>query len=81
MRIHDEAPSTVAAQEASCFDLWVKDSGRGWGKDGAFILKAPAGLGALVASYVQEGRHNKLADFDDHLDDVTRDWTNKGLLS
>ena len=33
-------------------------------------------VASLVDAYVSEGRHRKIADFDDHLEDVTADWRN-----
>mmetsp|Transcript_41100 Transcript_41100/g.131491 ORF Transcript_41100/g.131491 Transcript_41100/m.131491 type:complete len:211 (+) Transcript_41100:1177-1809(+) len=43
-------------------------------------LKEGTPGGALVG-LVEEGRQGNLSDFDDHLEDITRDWLNPSLLA
>lgn len=57
--------------------LFVKDGPRGWVSGSAASKKAQlacptGGLRGLVVQYTNEGRHRKLADFEDHLDDIAR---------
>jgi hypothetical protein len=33
----------------------------------------------LYAASVGDGKHRQLADFDEHLEDLSRDWTNRDL--
>ncbi|EIE26459.1 chlorophyll antenna size regulatory protein [Coccomyxa subellipsoidea C-169] len=60
--------------------LWVKD-GRGWVRSAANRLKADSGgLADLYMEMLLQGKHSQISDFDDHLNDLTKDWTNKDLL-
>ncbi len=67
--------------------LFFKDGPRQWaraaiakGEDSAAVSAAPrnsficplAGVEGLIQQYTQEGRHYKLVDFEDHLEDITR---------
>lgn len=48
------------------------------GRDGCCrVIEAGEGAAALVRSKMYRG----LVDFDDHLSDVSLDWTNAGLAS
>jgi len=66
--------------------LLHKDASRGWihapttGPEAAFQCPV-AGMADLLSGYVAEGRHQRLADFEDHLDDLKKDWMNPDLLS
>ncbi len=62
-----------------------RPGGGAWGPPGPGAalgaLECPvAGVADLLAEYVGEGRHRRLADFEDHLEDLTADWLNPGLL-
>jgi hypothetical protein len=35
----------------------------------------------LLQQYITQGLHFKLSDFDNHLDDISKDWTNEKLFS
>jgi hypothetical protein len=65
--------------------LLHKDGSRGWihapttGSEATFTFPR-GGVADLLVAYVEEGRHRKLVDFEDHLDNITLDWLNKGLL-
>ena len=65
--------------------LYTKDTGKGWQhsagseggtKDGQAPVKLTYGRGGdvpgLYVEYVGEGRHRTLADFEDHVDDISR---------
>lgn len=65
--------------------LLHKDNARGWinapttGNEASF--KCPSeGVAGLMSSLVKQGKHHKLVDFEDHLDDITLDWLNKEIL-
>jgi hypothetical protein len=34
----------------------------------------------MLPQYAGEGRHLALCDFEEHLDDISLDWLNSGLL-
>jgi|688.fasta_scaffold2583115_1 hypothetical protein len=65
--------------------LLHKDGTRGWihapttGAEAAFSCPT-GGVADLLTAYVEEGRQRKIVDFEDHLDDISLDWLNKGLL-
>mmetsp|Transcript_34962 Transcript_34962/g.89442 ORF Transcript_34962/g.89442 Transcript_34962/m.89442 type:complete len:199 (+) Transcript_34962:70-666(+) len=59
-------------------ELFTRD--RGWNKqDGLKYLDA--GVADILADYLRDGRQATLADFEDHLEDVTKDWMNPTLLA
>lgn len=62
--------------------LWWKDGQRGWTKVPAAAAQCPAAKGAAaqLTQLVGGGRHQELADFEDHLDDLAADWLNPTLL-
>ncbi|KAL4424106.1 hypothetical protein ABPG75_001407 [Micractinium tetrahymenae] len=78
------AQAGSAEPEQPVLHLFSKDGARGWiraasGKSGA--LRRPAGgVAAQLAQFTGQGRHQQLADFEEHLEDLGRDWTNAGLL-
>eukprot|EP00887_Chlorella_sp_A99_P005971 scaffold27.g5971.t1 len=64
--------------------LFHRDGGRGWARahaGGELLLACPSsGLAELLGQLMSEGRHRRLADFEDHLGDIRLDWLNAGLL-
>jgi hypothetical protein len=77
------APFPPSRQESNVLDVFLRDGAKVWARAGpssGFTVAAPGGMGETVAAQVAAGTHRRLSDFDDHLDDITRDWTNKGLL-
>ena len=40
----------------------------------------PTALPPMLPQYAGEGRHLALCDFEEHLDDISLDWLNPGLL-
>ena len=67
---------------APLVQLSARAAGSGqWGRVPAAAVACPsAGVGALVSGYLAEGRHQRLVDFEDHLEDISRDWLNPSLL-
>ena len=62
--------------------LHVQDSGKGWrvgGAQSSLMLREPA-VNGILKDYLAEGRHMQVVDFEDHLADITKDWTNPHLL-
>lgn len=70
------------AAAPALFKLHTSDGRGGWAlENGAEALKLhAAGLVPQLEQYTAEGRHRKLADFEDHLDDVSLDWLNLTLI-
>lgn len=62
-------------------NAWVctGDHGKGVQDNGRLALSANAL--DLAQSYLEEGRHNGVVDFDDHFEDVTLDWRNLSLTA
>ena len=56
--------------------LFTREGGRGWSKQGATSGKqlecSSAGVAARVVQMHKEGRHKQLQDFDDHLEHLNR---------
>ncbi|DBA95771.1 hypothetical protein WJX77_000427 [Trebouxia sp. C0004] len=76
--------SSLQKKAGEFLQLYVKDeSGRNWVKSPVdSSLKYDSG--SVLSVFLQmctEGRHTKLSDFDDHLNDLGRDWRNKDLLT
>ncbi|KAL4856488.1 ER membrane protein complex subunit 8/9 [Chlorella vulgaris] len=76
-----------AGGEAPVLQLFVKDGARGWikvapsGSSGKPGLRCPTqGVAAQLAQLASKGMHRSLADFEQHLDDISADWLNPGLL-
>lgn len=44
-------------------------------------LLLQGGAGPLLTDKVAAGTHRLIVDFDNHLEDITQDWTNADLLS
>jgi Uncharacterised protein family (UPF0172) len=65
--------------EAGFLDLFVREGTRGWARadrhaDGrpAALEYSGSGLTDVYTCYLSEGRHRRLSDFDDHLDNIER---------
>ncbi len=59
-----------------------KDPNRGWRKSGAAVAVQPGGLQQLRDAFVallKAQAHRQVADFDDHLDDVSK-WVSELIL-
>lgn len=66
--------------------LYFKSEDRSWaaaraeGGQGR-VQHAAGDVAQLYVRYISEGRHRRLADFDEHLEDLSRDWTNRLLAA
>ncbi|XP_073009044.1 ER membrane protein complex subunit 8/9 homolog [Typha latifolia] len=65
--------------------LYTRDSSKSWrqvGSDGSsqLILKEPSANIVLV-DYIASQKWQELVDFDDHLDDISKDWLNPDLFN
>eukprot|EP00250_Pteridium_aquilinum_P000937 c11121_g1_i1 orf=141-758(+) len=63
--------------------MYLRDASRVWkqagGTNGELLLK-DASANNLLEAYMAEGRHQSIVDFDEHLDDITKDWMNRALF-
>ena len=63
----------AAAKRHTVWQLWVKDGSKGWSRGSTSELHySGAEVAKLFADFHSVGRHHKLYDFDDHLNDITR---------
>ncbi|KAG8043138.1 hypothetical protein GUJ93_ZPchr0586g11348 [Zizania palustris] len=65
--------------------LYTRDSSKSWrqaGSDGSsqLTLKEPS-TNMVLADHVATKKWQQVIDFDDHLDDISKDWLNPGLLA
>ncbi|XP_006652142.1 ER membrane protein complex subunit 8/9 homolog [Oryza brachyantha] len=65
--------------------LYTRDSSKSWrqaGSDGSsqLTLKEPS-TNMVLADHVTTKKWQQVVDFDDHLDDISKDWLNQGLLA
>jgi len=93
-RIHSHTPEACALlvdnsrlqqylqqKSPSFLQVYVKEGGKQWSHStGASLLADDATVPQLFMDYHAEGRHQELVDFDDHLNDIRRDWFNSQLL-
>ncbi|XP_047076066.1 ER membrane protein complex subunit 8/9 homolog [Lolium rigidum] len=64
--------------------LYTRDSSKSWrqaGSDGSsqLSLKEPS-TNVVLADHVTTKKWQQVVDFDDHLDDISKDWLNPSLL-
>ncbi|KAJ6834837.1 putative ER membrane protein complex subunit 8/9-like protein [Iris pallida] len=64
--------------------LYSRDSSKTWrqsGSDGSnqLALKEPS-ANTVLLDYISSEKWEEIVDFDDHLDDISKDWLNPGLL-
>lgn len=64
--------------------LYSRDSSKNWrqsGSDGTnqLTLKEPS-ANAVLLDYITSEKWEEVVDFDDHLDDITKDWLNPNLF-
>ena len=69
--------AAVAVSAPPLLSLFFKDGPRGWaaaaaGSNSRRFSCPTAGIKGLIEQYTAEGRHRKLADFEDHLSDISR---------
>ncbi|CAI5476363.1 unnamed protein product [Closterium sp. Yama58-4] len=81
-----ESKSAAPVEAHHAFKLYTCDSARVWryqkpavagGSTSAATMRVrPATVAGILQSYLEEGRQWRLCDFEEHLDDVSRDWRN-----
>ncbi|XP_024439117.1 ER membrane protein complex subunit 8/9 homolog isoform X2 [Populus trichocarpa] len=70
--------------QAAILLLYTRDASKNWklaGSDGGCQLttKEPA-ANAVLLDYISSKKWEDVVDFDDHLDDITKDWLNPELF-
>ncbi|XP_061337623.1 ER membrane protein complex subunit 8/9 homolog [Gastrolobium bilobum] len=65
--------------------LYVRDASKNWKSvqsDGnsRFSLREPS-ANLILLDYISSEKWNDIVDFDDHLDDISKDWLNPGLFN
>ncbi|KAI5055391.1 hypothetical protein GOP47_0028912 [Adiantum capillus-veneris] len=65
--------------------LYLRDTNRVWkhaGQGGtvAELVSQERSSNSLLKAYMEEGRHQSIVDFDEHLDDISKDWMNQSLF-
>lgn len=65
----------------SFLQLYERQRGAsGWKASARTVGLQSETLPKQYISCIGDGKHRQLADFDDHLDDLTRDWTNPSIV-
>lgn len=65
--------------------LYTRDASKNWrlvGADGGsqLMIKEPS-ANIVLLDYISTEKWRNVVDFDDHLDDITKDWLNPGLFN
>lgn len=77
-------PKTGSRKPA--MQMYLRDSSRIWkqarqaGGTSVELLLKETSANNLLEAYMAEGRHQSIVDFDEHLDDITKDWMNRALF-
>lgn len=59
--------------------LYTKSGSKGWSRTPG--LNCPSeGLAERLAEYVQEERHMRIVDFEEHVDDISKNWLDSDVL-
>lgn len=69
---------------AGVFEAYIKDGPKGWARampssSSGPSLSVPAVLPGVLLKFMGEGRQHTIADFEEHMDDLERDWLNQGI--
>ncbi|XP_057450461.1 ER membrane protein complex subunit 8/9 homolog isoform X1 [Lotus japonicus] len=72
-------------ERGAVMQLYVRDASKNWKlvpSDGnsRFSLKEPS-ANLVLSDYISSEKWNNIVDFDDHLDDLSKDWLNPGLFN
>lgn len=64
--------------------LYTRDASRSWKLSGSdvssqFAIKEPS-ANIVLLDYISTGKADNIIDFDDHLDDISKDWLNTDLF-
>lgn len=69
---------TLAAHR---LQVHVADGSKNWQKSNAKTTLPPAtDVSSTMQRYLQAGTHTRLVDFEDHLEDIAKNWLNTELL-
>lgn len=67
--------------------LYTRDASKVWRQAGSsgslgvrLVFKEPA-ANTVLWDYITEGREQDVVDFDEHLDDISKDWLNSNLFN
>lgn len=62
--------------------LYTKDASRSWKLVGSdrLTFKEPS-ANVILLDYISSQKWKDITDFDDHLDDISKDWLNSGLFN
>lgn len=62
--------------------LYTKDASRSWKLVGSdrLTFKEPS-ANVILLDYISSEKWKDITDFDDHLDDISKDWLNSGLFN
>ena len=59
--------------------LYTKISSKGWSRTPG--LNCPTeGIAERLAEYVQEERHMRIVDFEEHVDDISKNWLDSDVV-
>ncbi|CAM6032795.1 unnamed protein product [Sphagnum compactum] len=67
--------------------LYVREAVRGWRQSGpggvqsADLVLKEATANSILTDYISEHREQLVVDFDEHLDDISKDWLNTSLFN
>ncbi|KAI3769129.1 hypothetical protein L6452_00229 [Arctium lappa] len=64
---------------APVMQLYTRDSSRNWNVANRITTKEPS-ANILLMDFTSSEKWNDIVDFDDHLDDISKDWLNSELF-
>ncbi|KAH8956913.1 hypothetical protein BDL97_07G066500 [Sphagnum fallax] len=73
--------------QAGILLLYVREAVRGWRQSGpggvqsADLVLKEATANSILTDYISEHREQLVVDFDEHLDDISKDWLNMNLFN
>uniref|UniRef100_M1AGM7 Neighbor of COX4 n=1 Tax=Solanum tuberosum TaxID=4113 RepID=M1AGM7_SOLTU len=80
-----ETLSKEGKDRSPVMQLYTKDASRSWklvGSDGSSRLKIKQpSANVILLDYISSGKWKDIIDFDDHLDDISKDWVNTELFN
>ncbi|RVX14789.1 ER membrane protein complex subunit 8/9-like [Vitis vinifera] len=82
--IQDDWNPSKTAQNCLQIQLYTKDASKNWrhaGSDGSsqLTIKEPS-ANVVLLDYIASEKWQDIIDFDDHLDDISKDWLNPELF-
>ncbi|KAF7815997.1 ER membrane protein complex subunit 8/9-like protein [Senna tora] len=72
-------------ERSAVMQLYVREASKNWKvvrSEGSarFAVKEPS-ANVILLDYIATEKWNDIVDFDDHLDDISKDWLNPGLFN